>query len=234
MTTATITRGSYDEINMSSLDAKTASAVRNLVNAAGSAAKIDEHGSWDFGTAFDRKGRGQALNWDLYGVGNDVHAGTLLIVIQVRQFERRYKNGYGNVRKNYFLVGTNEDGSAFAHPVSAHVVRTAIRLERDVVKACQDWIFGGDYARMIRHGDLALVPLSKRPAAEIVATERMVLEDSHEVTATQFRQNGHLYVQNPTLVHLPGTHPTVSGEGWYRVVVGSRADFWRFAAPTKD
>jgi len=155
-------------------------------------------------------------------------------VIQIRQYEKRTRNGWGNVRKNYFLVGTNEDGSAFAHPVSANVVRTAIRLERDVVKACQDWIFGGDYARMIRHGDLALIPLSKRPGADVLATERMVLEDSHEVTASQFRQNGHLYVQNPTLVHLPGTHPTVSGQGWYRVVVGARADFWRFAAPTKD
>lgn len=234
MTTATISRGQYDEIAMRSLDAETSAAVYSLVDAASNAAKIDEHGSWNFGEKFDRKGRGQALNWDLYGVGQDVHTGTLLIVIQIRQFVRRRKNGYGNVRKNYFLVGTNEDGSVFAHPVSANVVRAAIRLDHDVVKSCQDWIFGGDYSRMLRHGDLALVPLSKRPAADVVATERMVLEDSHEITASQFRQNGHLYVQNPTLVHLPGTHPQVSGEGWFRVVVGARADFWRFAAPTKD
>lgn len=230
----TYTRGCYDEIIISTLDDDQRNQVRQLVETASSTAKVDEHGSWDFGIAFDRKGRGQALNWDLYGIGTDVHTGTLLIVIQIRQYEKRYKNGYGNVRKNYFLVGTNEDGSAFAHPVSANVVRTAIRLDRDVIKACQDWIFGGDYARMIRHGDLALVPLAKRPSAKVVTADRMVLEDSHEVTATQFRQNGHLYVQDPTLVHLPGTHPTVSGRGWYRVVVGVRADFWRFAAPTKD
>jgi len=228
------TRGYYDEINMSTLTADLREQVGRLVGAAGDAARTDEHGSWEFGTAFDRKGRGQALNWDLYGVGFDVHTGDLLIVIQVRQYEKRYKNGFGNVRKNYFLVGTNEDGSVFAHSVPAQVVRTAIRLERDVVQACQNWIFGGDYSRMIRHGDLALIPLSKRPSADVVATEAMVLEESHRITASQFRQNGHLYVQDPTLVHLPGTHPTVSGSGWFRVVVGARADFWRFAAPTAD
>lgn len=226
------TRGAYDQITMNSLDAQIRQAVEELVKAAGS--RADEHGSWDFGTAFDRKGRGQALNWDLYAVGNDIHTGTLLIVIQVRQYEKRHKNWMPSVRKNYFLVGTNEDSSAFAHPVPAQVVRAAINAERDAVIACQNWIFGGDYSRMIRHGDLALVPLTKRPAAEVVATDRMVLEDSHEVNGTQFRQNGHLYVQNPTLVHMPGTHPTVSGQGWFRVVVGARADFWRFATPTKD
>lgn len=227
-----ITRGTYDEIAMGSLDEQTKQAVEALVKAAGS--RADEHGSWEFGTAFDRKGRGQALNWDLYGVGNDVHQGTLLIVIQVRRYEKRHKNWMPSVRKNYFLVGTNEDGSAFAHPVPAQVVRAAVNAERDVVIACQNWIFGGDYSRMIRHGDLALVPLTKRPAAPAVPVSQMVLEDSHQVTGTQFRQNGHLYVQNPILVHIPGTHPTVMGQGWFRVVVGARADFWRFAAPTKD
>lgn len=225
-------RGGYDEIVMSSLDTQTRQAVEELVKAAGS--RADEHGSWEFGTAFDGKGRGQALNWDLYGIGNDVHQGTLLIVIQVRQYEKRHKNWMPNVRKNYFLVGTNEDGSAFAHPVPAQVVRAAVNAERDVVIACQNWIFGGDYSRMIRHGDLALVPLTKRPAAPAVPGSQMLLQDSHQIIGTQFRQNGHLYVQNPTLVHMPGTHPTVMGQGWFRVVVGARADFWRFAAPTKD
>lgn len=227
-------RGTYDQIKLASLDAETAAAARALVESAANAAKIDEHGAWDFGLAFDRKGRGQALNWDLYGIGADYHSGRLLIVIQVRQFERLRKNGWGNVRKNYFLIGTNEDGTTFAHPVEAQVVRTAIRLERDVIKACQDWIFGGDYARMIRHGDLALVPLARRPAAEVVATDRMVLEDSHELIAAEFRQNGHLYAKDPILTHLPGTHPSVSGSGWFRVVVGNRAPCWKFASPTVD
>lgn len=229
-----IKRGYWDEINISSLSDELRQAVTDLVKAAGDQGSIDEHGSWEFGCAFDGKGRGTSLNWDLYAVGNDTHDGRLLIVIQVRQYHKRTKNGYGNVRKNYFLVGTNEDGSAFAHPVSANVVRKAINDERDAVLACQNWIFGGDYSRMIRHGDLALIPLTKAPAAPAAETTSLLLEDSHELTATAIRQNGHVYALNPVLVHLPGTHPTVQATGWHRVVVGQRGKFWDFAKPTAD
>lgn len=228
-----IKRGAYNEIKMESLDDETRNAVRALVNNAQSAAKIDEHGSWDFKAEFDRKGRGQSINWDLYAVGQDVHSGALLIVIQIRQFERRYKNGFGNTRKNYYLLGTNEDGTTFAHPVSSNVIHAAIRRDVDVVLAVQNWIFDGDYEHMIRHGDLALVPVKSAPAPLADRTE-MVLEGSHQLTAQSIRLNGHIYAKNPTLVHIPGTHPTVSGEGWFRVQVGNRAAFWKFAVPTVD
>lgn len=227
-----ITRGYYDEINMGTLDAETREQVKALVAAAGS--NVDEHGSWNFGCEFDKKQRGQALNWDLYAVSNDVHDGRLLIVIQVRQYTVRHKGWYPQVRKNYFLCGTNEDGSAFAHAVPATVVRTAINKERDACLACQNWIFGGDYGRMIRHRDLALIPLSKAPGAPAVSETNLVLEDSHELTAKAIRRNGHVYALDPVLVHLPGTHPTVQATGWHRVVVGERAKFWSFAAPTAD
>lgn len=232
-TSTQIKRGAYSEIKMESLDEGTRSAVRTLVENASNAAKIDEHGAWAFKAEFDRKGRGSAINWDLYAVGNDVHSGELLIVIQVRQFERRHKNWYGNVRKNYYLLGTNEDGTTFAHPVSSNVIHAAIRRDADVVLAVQNWIFDGDYANMIRHGDLALVPVKSAPAPLTDRTE-MVLENSHQLTAQAIRLNGHLYAKNPTLVHLPGTHPTVSGQGWFRVQVGNRAAFWKFAVPTVD
>lgn len=229
-----ITRGYWDEINISSLSDELRQAITNLVKTAGDQGSVDEHGSWEFGCDFDKKGRGEALNWDLYAFGHDLHDGRLLIVIQVRQYRKSTKNGYGNVRKNYFLVGTNEDGSAFAHPVSANVVRRAITDERDAILACQNWIFGGDYAHMIRHGDLALIPLTKAPAAPAVETTHLVLEDSHELTATAIRQNGHVYALNPILAHLPGTHPTVQATGWHRIVVGQRGRFWSFARPTAD
>lgn len=232
MDTNTIKRGNWDEIKQSYLPVETLTQVRELVAAAGSNA--DEHGSWDFGYDFDRKGRGQALNWDLYAIGNDIHDGRLLIVIQVRQYIKRTRNGYGNVRKNYFLLGTNEDGSAFAHPVPATVVRAAINAERDACLACQNWIFGGDYCRMIRHGDLALIPLAKTPGAPKIEETRIVLADSHELTAKAIRRNGHVYALDPVLVHTPGTHPTVTATGWHRVVIGERARFWSFAAPTAD
>jgi len=80
-------RGSYGEIPLYHLDAETRSQVAALVEAAAGAAKVDEHGSWEFGIApLNRRGtRWQALNWDLYGHGHDAHTGELLVVIQIRQ-----------------------------------------------------------------------------------------------------------------------------------------------------
>lgn len=229
-------RDGYNAIVMSDLDEETRNGVRGLVSRISTADKVDEHGAWEFGKAFDSKGRGQALNWDLYGVANDIHTGELLAVIQVRQFERRYKNGYPNIRKNYFLIGENEDGTAFAHPVSANVIHAAIRAGRDVILAVQNWIFGGDYESLVRHGDLALIPMKSRPAGTKGQLRKVaLLESSHRLEAAQIANvDGRIYAKNPTLIHLPGTHPTVEASGWNRVVIGRRADFWKFAAPTVD
>lgn len=224
-------RGSYGEILPSSLDEATRRAVDELIGAAST--RADEHGSWEFGAEFDNKGRGSAINRDLYAVGQDIHSGSLLIILQVRRYEKRHKNWWPSVRKNYFLVGYNEDGTAFSHPVSSNVIHSAIRRGADPILAVQNWMFNGDYTRMVRQGDVTLVPVKVAAAPEIEEIEA-TLEDSHRLTADALRQNGHLYALNPTLVHLPGTHPTVSARGWYRVQVGQRARYWTFARPSKD
>jgi hypothetical protein len=234
-TQAQAQRGSYGEIPIYHLDTETRKRISALVEGAASAAKVDEHGSWDFGIArLNRRGtRWQALNWDLYAYGTDVHSGGLLAVIQVRQSVAGRR--WTQVRKNYYLIGTNEDGSTFAHPVSANVIHAAIRTGKDVVRAVQDWIFGGDYGLLVRQGDLALIPL-RRAAGERTPLRSMVLEDSHELQATAIRlgADGVVYAKDPLLVHLPGTHPRVEASGWHKIVVGRRAPFWRFAAPTVD
>jgi hypothetical protein len=228
-------RGRYGEIPFYTLDAETRERVAALVAEAGEAAKVDEHGSWDFGIAsLNRRGtRWQALNWDLYGHGHDAHTGALLVVIQVRQAVSGRR--WTRIRKNYFLVGTNEDGTAFAHPVSAMCVHHAIRAGRDVIRAVQDWIFGADYGEVRRQGDIALIPL-RRAAGERTPLQMMLLEDSHELHASEIRlgAGGVVYAKDPTLIHLPGTHPTVGAAGWHKIVSGRRAAFWRFAAPTVD
>lgn len=226
-------RGTYGELVSSELEPGVLSEVRAMVKEASSADKVDEHGSWEFGAAFDRKGRGESLNWDIYGVGYDVHSGQLLAVIQVRQFRR---TKYTQVRKNYFLIGRNEDGQTFAHAVSHAPIFAAIKGGRDVLTSVQDWIFGGDYGRMVRQGDIALIPMKSRPGGTKGQLKRVaVLEGSHALRADQIAEvDGRVYAKNPGLTHLPGTHPYVQAEGWVRIVVGKRAEFWKFAAPTVD
>jgi len=228
-------RGRYGEIPLYRLDAETRERVTALVEAAAGATKVDEHGSWEFGiTRLNRRGtRWQALNWDLYAHGRDVHTGELLAVVQIRQSVSGRR--WNRVRKNYFLLGRNEDGSTFAHPVSAMCVHSAIRAGQDVVRRVQDWIFGGDYGQVRRQGDIALIPL-RRAAGERTPLQMMLLEDSHELHASEVRlgAGGVVYAKDPRLTHLPGAHPTVVADGWHKIVSGRRASFWRFAAPTID
>jgi len=235
-TTNEYPRGSYGEIIDVNLPQSLRSEISRLVSEASKAAHVDEHGSWDFGIASDRRrGECEALNWDLYGVGQDCHSGNLLAIIQVRRFYRKKAGYWPKIQKNYFLLGRNEDATTFAHSVSSGVIHAAIRRGRDVIKAVQDWIFQGDYAAMLRQGDLALIPCSRRPSAPKIAKRTMVLESSHRLVANAIRQNGQLFAKNPHLVHVPGTHPEIQGENrWYKIAVGKRADFWKFATPTID
>lgn len=229
-----VARGEYGEILMSTLSAVTKKQVTNLFDLASKAEKVDEHGVWEFGAEFDKKGRGHSTNWDLYAIGRDRFSKRLLIVVQIRRWEKQYKNGYPNIRKSYFLLGRNEDETVFAHPVESRVIHSAIKREADIIHAVQSWIFGKDYSFVIRQGDIAMVPVS-RPANE--AKDKgttLLIQDSHSLVADEIKTATHLYAKNPALHHVPETHPDVSGTGWYKIVVGQRASFWDFAAPTID
>ena len=226
-----ISRGQYQEIRKNTLNPKTRKQVWNLVDSASMADHVDEHGAWEFGCEFDGKHRGYSINWDVYGIGRDFFTRRTLAVIQIRKWEKRTKNGFPNIRKSYFLLGRNEDNSVFAHPVESRVIHAAIRAGKDVILATQKWIFGCDYQKIIRQGDLALIPVRRIPQDKIETSE-MVLEQSHCLRADDFRENGNLYAKNPNIVHA--VHPEVTGEGWFRVIVGKRSNFWNFAAPTID
>lgn len=226
-------RGRYNEIPLSSLTKATRKQVQNIVTKATIARKIDEHGGWDFGCEFDRKGRGSALNWDLYAYGRDFHTKRFLCVIQVRQAFRRAAKHYLNVRKSYFLLGRNEDESVFAHPVESRVIHSAINRNEDVIRAVQSWIFNCDYTKVIRHGDIALVPVKKVPTGQVEPTP-YIIESSHRLISKMVISNGSLFALNPELSHISGVHPPVKADGWFKIVVGKRSDYWRFAAPTID
>lgn len=226
-------RGSYNEILLESINNETKKKIMNLIKEASNANKIDEHGSWDFGAEFDRKGRGSALNWDLYAYGFDYFSKKLLVIIQIRQYVLRKKGYYPQIRKNYYLLGRNEDGHSFAHSIESNVIHSAIRKNKDVILSVQNWIFGYDYKKIIRQGDIALVPI-KKVTAQPIEGSQLLIEESHHLTAEMICQNGNVYAKNPTLVHLKEVHPTVKGNGWFKVMVANRASYWKFAAPTID
>lgn len=231
--TIEVTRGNYNEIT--SMPTEIKALCSQLLDGVRNAAKIDEHGGWEFGILESNynKGRIHTMNYDWYGVGYDQHDGGFLGVIQVREFYRRKANRFPEIRKSYFLLGQNEDGTYFAHPVESRVIHNAVKKGADVVEAIQSWIFGTDYSKVIRQGDLCLIPV-RSVKGEDVGTEK-IIEKSHRLMADRILQNGDIYCINPNLVHLNGTHPTLQNlEGKYKVVVGKRAAFWSFAKPTLD
>lgn len=198
---------------------------------------FDEHGGWTSGASFDKRNRGEAINTDIYGVDDE----NRLYVVQVRQFSRRYKNGFGSVRKNYFLVGYNENGNPFAHSIPSRTVHAAIKKDpspESPVKAAQAWIWGVAQDKLgdiLRNGDVALIPAGKNFKKDVEEISGMMqIVDSHYVYTKKIYRNGALYAHNPTLRHMKGQHPTQKGNGWFKIMVGNRADYHSFAAPTAD
>lgn len=224
----------YGELNLSSINPVTRKIINNLMKSVKTSAKVDEHGGWEFGADSNGRGAVSALNWDLYDYGRDYFNKTTLIVIQVRQFERRKLSYYPQIRKNYFLIGKNEDNSVFAHSIEGRVVHNAIKRNKDVIQAVQSWIFEHDYKKVKRQGDIGLV-LVRAPLGKDTGETKVVLEHSHEINADKIYMKGeYYYALNPMIVHYKNVHPSLDLEGWYKVVVGRRSDFWQFAAPTID
>jgi hypothetical protein len=228
-------RGAFGEIQIWTLAADVRKAVTELVVAVATGRHVDEHGAWKFGAEFDKNRRGEALNWDLYALGHDIHDGGQLAVVQARQYRRQKTNWWPSIRKNYYLIGRNEDGAAFAHPVEAIVVRAAIAKGRDPVLAVQGWLWQTDYATVTRQGDIALVPRQTRPPRVQPVYGPVVVEGAHLVLADEIVSDGkRLFARAATLIHLRGTHPDVAAHGWTTVVTARRAASWAFAAPTVD
>lgn len=185
---------------------------------------------------FDAKGRGSALNHDLYGY--DPKQG--VAVIQARQAFRRHKNDYMATHKTYFLCGFNEvTDQPFRHPISSAAVRGAIRAGADaagVVAAAQRWMWEVSEKQLkssVRQGDLLLVPERGTPHGTNMG-QVMTMAGSHEIHASEIRQNGRVYALNPQLIHIKGQHAPVAVNGWVSVRVARDVRAWNFAARIGD
>lgn len=192
----------------------------------------DEHGSWD------EKRRGNQISIDLYGADLSQN----LYVIQVRHAFRVRASHYLQTHKSYFLIGRNENGNAFAHCIGANKIRSAINREGDIVDpktavtAALEWIWNTDRIDdIIRHGDVALLPVGCTPNAPILQGKKTYYPiDSHRLQATELRQNGKLFAKNPKLHHTKNQHADVKYRGWCQVIIGRREESWSFANESVD
>lgn len=195
-------------------------------------------------TDFDRKGRGDALNLDLYGYDPEER----VAVIQVRMAFRRRAKHFMSVRKDYVLCGFNENGTPFRHPISAQAIRGAINAGAgpvETVRAAQRWMWGVTGKQLEegrRQGDVLIVPERGEPKGEIFerGTEA-TLADTHIVVSERLvRVEGkrHLYAVKPVLQHIKGEHadtraPMSDGK-WFTVRVAETAPAWDYSVRLGD
>ncbi|MBS1038081.1 hypothetical protein [Gluconobacter cerinus] len=196
---------------------------------------------------FDSKGRGDAINLDLYGWDADQS----VAVIQVRHAFRQHKKWFMQVRKTYVLCGFNENGEAFRHPVSASVIHGAIRrgcTPEQVVEAVQCWMWKVKpdvLALSRRQGDVLIVP--ERSANPLKNKEYKVLGNSvtvagtHEIDADEIvRIDGKpfIYAKNPILRHKKGQHKDtkapMSDSKWFTIRVADEEASWNFSQRLGD
>jgi hypothetical protein len=191
---------------------------------------------------FDRRRRGAAISWDLYG-WDPVQE---VAVVQIRQAWRNAAAHFLNVRKTYVLVGHNEITRApFRHPVSASAVRAAVRRGADpmgVVRAAQCWMWGvteRQLQRATRQGDVLLVPERSAPRGELIECgSRAIVGGTHEIRAVRILQVGErVYALNPRVVHLRDQHEPIGAtdhDGWHSVRVAAEGRNWDFSARVGD
>lgn len=146
-------------------------------------------------------------------------------MFQIRHAFRRTRSGYLSTHKDYVLVGLNESGTMFRHPVSAHPIRAAARIDPHdplaPIRAAQRWMWQVTAKQLERahgQGDVLIVPerLSPPESAPIHESE-VVLGGSQFLradTLTWF--NGRQYARRPTLHHIKRQDLTIRGDNrWY-------------------
>jgi hypothetical protein len=206
---------------------------------------VERMGAWETGVAGDGY-RGTAINTSVYSV--DPALG--LALVQVRECRFDLRKDYRSVRKDYFLIGRNETGTPFAHPVD---VRAAGRVVGDDVgfgvRLALSRVWDCDLAdidRVVRNGDVGFVPVDDLPPDAEAVDGEVTLAESHVVRALRGGQlyrapesnefPDEYYVRGPASIrHRKRQHPAARvNAGTWRVQVGRRARTWGFSRPTAD
>lgn len=189
--------------------------------------------AWTTGIESDKKKRGSAINIQV--TSEDVWQGQTLALVQVREAVF-HPNRFTSVHKQYFLVGRNENATAFAHPVKA-TIRNSVRQILARVWDCDV----RDLDDIQRNGDVAFVPVRTPPAVLLPpvdpSTNSIIVAHSHKLVGNIFTdERGRVYVRKTgKLVHTKGQHPTAKvKEGLWRVAVAKRDLYWAFSRPTAD
>lgn len=215
-------RGRYHELN------DYPAWVSEMINEA------EKAGSFQRGIVSDKKQRGTSINVDVFGYDEESH----LAVVQVRRCIFRPRR-YNTVHKNYFLIGRNENGNVFTHPVESPC-RSPKALTS--AKSTVDFVLSKiwqceveDLPKIIRQGDVAFVPDVLPKDCERVTEPFVVLRNSHRLTGEIFKRHNTFYIKKGVMKHTKGQHADIRARDMvYRVQEGVRANVYDFTLAVGD
>jgi hypothetical protein len=191
--------------------------------------------SWSTGVVSDYRKRGIAVNVDIYSYCEEQR----LAVVQVRQCVF-HPNRYNEVRKNYYLVGWNENGNSFAHPIDSPArSRKAMATVDGGVRwaLCRIWDCDDDELQwVVRNGDVAFVP-DRLPKDAVQVEETPIFREHHVLKAQAVFKSGRTYYVKgqASISHTKRQHPPARVKhGVHRVAVGKQFAEWDFSAATID
>ncbi len=171
--------------------------------------EAEKAGAWTTGIS-SRRQRGTAINCDLYGYDEALG----LCVVQLRQAQFQ----------DYFLIGHNEDGSFFSHPVDSPA-RSPRALESP--EACVQWVLSKiwdcrfeDVGDVERQGDIGLVPVSRLPLNAEKVEGSIILQDSHKLSGDIWLAGWRHLLHKEGVAVDSRQGGACSGEGQGRVLPG--------------
>jgi hypothetical protein len=191
---------------------------------------VDEHGGM--------YSRGDHFTIDVHDVVEDplvlkkFHASGKMLALVSQKRKRVYAKSYSygpSVREDFFLIGENENGVAFAHAITNDIRKWSSKT----VEAALRWIWGVELIEDVidRHGDVAII--KAKPFKSSGEIGKINVIDSHEFTG-EFRKNGFVYARNGILHHTKNQHPDVKiGNEWVRLKAANRSER-RVATGSRD
>ncbi len=166
------------------------------------------------------------FDWSLYAYGKDYHNKKFLIVIQAKYYTRKKGYNFPTIHQGYFLLGRNQDNTLFAYRIDKRVIFHAIKDKKDIILSIQNRIFRFDYKKLIRQGNVFLIPLRRKVKGfnelELVesdfAYQHRMPANNHNLYCDRLAEKkGKTYVLNPRLQY--GNLSEISCQGWFKVQV---------------
>lgn len=186
------------------------SKIYRLVHDAG--ISPDEHGSWKRGSDSHDIVILDAITDPIEMRKYLAHGEALALVADDRK--RTYAKSskwFPSNRRDLYLVGRNESGTAFAHSV----------INVSTIFGAYKWIWNNEDI-IDRNGDVGIA-LAKKQFKKAGESKDIVVVDSHHVKG-EIIQNGAIYARNAILYHGKEQHPDVKiGDEWHKIVVAKRS-----------